>query len=319
MAGPALGRHHVDAALAAADDASIAAHERAAMLADIATSLHRQALSSQTLAWATELYRRAATLFPGDARRERASALARAAAAEIMAGSCDTEALFAAHQTLTRARQDLEVAGDRLEAAHCDMNLGVVAQQLAERGALAPGEAVAAYQRALRVFGKAAHPCEYAVIQSNLATIYLQRRPSSPLHERLAVEALESALAALDRRRHPREWGMVQNNLGNALQSIATEQPTENLRRAIEAYDAALQVRTRERAPLDYASTLANKATCLSRLRDTPQADAGARVSAVELAQRLYAEAAQVFAEAGDRERQHMLLDVIEDLDRAHA
>lgn len=307
MSGPQLGRHHVDAALAAAADDSIGAEERAAMLVDIATSLHRQALSAETLIWAAELYRHALALLPQDRVRERASAAARAAAAEVMAGAGDIATLQAARATLTQAGAALDAAGDRLEAAHCDMNLGIVAQQLAAAGVVPQGEAVAAYQRALRVFGKAVHPCEYAVIQSNLAAIHLQRQPCTPLHERLALAALESAVAALDRHRHPREWGMVHNNLGNALQSIASADPQHDLQRALAAYDEALRVRTRADSPLEHAATLANKAACLARMAE------GA------LARDLYQQAAQVFAAAGDAERHELLRGVIGELDRAAA
>lgn len=307
MNRPPLGRHHVDAALAAAADARIAASERAAMLVDIATSLHRQALSAQTLTWAAELYRHALALLSPEQRRERASAAARAAAAEVMAGACGIATLQAARATLTQASADLDAVGDRLEAAHCDMNLGIVAQQLAAAGVGPPGEAVAAYQRALRVYGKTAHPCEYAVIQSNLAAIHLQRVPCTPLHQQLALAALDSAMTAIDRRRHPREWGMVHNNLGNALQSIASADPRHDLQRALAAYDEALRVRTCEDAPLDHAATLANKAACLARLAE----DA--------LARDLYQQAAQVFAAAGDAARHDLLRGVIEDMDRAAA
>ena len=52
---------------------------------------------------------------------------------------------------------------------------------------------------------------------------------------------------------------MTQNNLGNALRSLGErESGTARLEQAVEAYRAALQERTRERVPLDWAMTQNN-------------------------------------------------------------
>jgi len=49
---------------------------------------------------------------------------------------------------------------------------------------------------------------------------------------------------------------MSQNNLGNALQALGErEAGTGRLEEAVAAYRAALQERTRERVPLDWAAT----------------------------------------------------------------
>ena len=64
---------------------------------------------------------------------------------------------------------------------------------------------------------------------------------------------------------------MLQNNLGNALQYVSSSHTVENNLRALDAYDEALKVRTRETSPLEYANTISNKANCLWNLPDDPE------------------------------------------------
>ena len=54
------------------------------------------------------------------------------------------------------------------------------------------------------------------------------------------------------------EWAMTQNNLGTAWSESAIGDRGENLRHAIECYEAALEVRTRERCPIEWAMTQNN-------------------------------------------------------------
>ena len=60
---------------------------------------------------------------------------------------------------------------------------------------------------------------------------------------------------------------MTQNNLGNALARLGErESGTARLEEAVAAYRAALEERTRERVPLDWAGRRTISATALSRL-----------------------------------------------------
>jgi tetratricopeptide (TPR) repeat protein len=55
------------------------------------------------------------------------------------------------------------------------------------------------------------------------------------------------------------QYGTAQNNLGNAYRTLTeVEGKAENSKRAIEAYDEALEVYTRDRFPMDYAMTQNN-------------------------------------------------------------
>ena len=60
---------------------------------------------------------------------------------------------------------------------------------------------------------------------------------------------------------------MTQNNLGNVLFVLdERENGTERLEQAVDAYRAALEVRTREGMPLDWAMTQANLGNVLLTL-----------------------------------------------------
>src|SRR6185437_2834807 len=58
---------------------------------------------------------------------------------------------------------------------------------------------------------------------------------------------------------------MTQTQLGNALQTLGMrENGSARLEEAIVAYRAALEEQTRERAPIQWAATQGNPATCCS-------------------------------------------------------
>ncbi|MEL6818788.1 MAG: tetratricopeptide repeat protein, partial [Pseudomonadota bacterium] len=60
---------------------------------------------------------------------------------------------------------------------------------------------------------------------------------------------------------------MTQNNLGNALQILGQrESGTERLEEAVTAYRAALEERTRDRVPLEWAATQNNLGNALQTL-----------------------------------------------------
>ena len=61
--------------------------------------------------------------------------------------------------------------------------------------------------------------------------------------------------------------GGAQNNLGSALGTLGErEEGTARLEEAVAAYHAALEERTRDRVPLDWAATQANLANALGKL-----------------------------------------------------
>ena len=120
------------------------------------------------------------------------------------------------------------------------------------------------------------------------------------MREALAVQSFEAALEVVTLIDHPSEYAMLQNNLGNAMQYAPSGHPAENCRRAIEAYDEALKVRTRATTPLEYANTIANKAHCLWSLPgDLHQVRA------------YYAEALDIFDAYGESEKTALVADAL--------
>jgi CHAT domain-containing protein/signal recognition particle subunit SEC65 len=119
--------------------------------------------------------------------------------------------------------------------------------------------AIKAFQAALEVYTPEADPQKWAKTQNNLGLAYTDRIKGDK------AENLENAIAtfhaalqvAHTREALPFNWAMTQHNLGNAYARINEVKPREAhyIENAIEAYKAALQVRTREAFPEYWAMT----------------------------------------------------------------
>ncbi len=315
----AFNRHQVAAAIAAAEQADATPSERAEMLSDVATALHRRAEDDAMLLQAIELYERALGLIGHEASVLRARIASRRAAACAMTGGLSVEQLKSLRKELAVARDQLAHAGEMLEAAECDMNLGQIAQELAAANAAPARDAIRHYQQALQHITGDQHPCEFAVIQNNLALLYLNAGGEPGMAQALALQSFEAALAAISANQHPREYGMVQNNLANTLLHAESGHPLENLLRARAAYDEALKVRTRAASPRAFATTLANKAQCLSMLPDDPEQPQAGNPRNCEEAIRLLSIAAEVLESLGEQPMLQVVRAAIEELRRAAA
>ena len=109
---------------------------------------------------------------------------------------------------------------------------------------------------------------------------------------------------------------MLQNNLGNALQYASSSHVVENNLRALDAYDEALKVRTRDAAPLEYANTISNRANCLWNLPDdaaTPEHGNRGNLSAAQAA---YIEARAIFNAHGEVEKARIVGEAVDQLGR---
>ena len=100
---------------------------------------------------------------------------------------------------------------------------------------------------------------------------------------------------------------MTQNNLGNALAPLGDrEAGTETLSEAVAAYRAALEERTCDRVPLDWAATTANMALARGALAERAgnAAEAGAALADLDAALALFREAgAGGYVAPGERMR----------------
>lgn len=307
------------AALAAADDASLSAADRAEMLMQIAMGLQKRPRTADYLMAAVALYERALLLCGDSDPLLRARLIARKATALQAMPDESGEMLQQARAGFDAALPVLAEAGRPEEHAEAQMNLGIVLQALAGAGAARIGDAIAAYQRALAVFSARRYPVEFALLQSNLATAYLAMPGSDGsgrIREALAVQAFEDALKVLSPARHPVEYAMVQNNLGNALQYASSAHALENNLRALAAYDEALKVRTRDAAPVEYANTIANKANCLRNLPDDPSRPEQGNAADLRLACELCREARTVFAAHKEHERARLMGEAVGEIER---
>ena len=306
-------------ALAAADDETESAQDRADMLIEIAMGLQKRPRSPDYLFAAVELYDRALVLCPEDEVLARARITARRATALQAIPEEGTASLEQARDAYEAVLPVLGEQGEAEERAEAEMNLGIVLQTLAGAGQGRITDAIAAYQRALTVFNGKRYPVEFALLQSNLATAFLSIPISDErgkVREALAVRAFEDALQVLNLIDHPVEYAMVQNNLGNALQYASSSHAVENNLRALDAYDEALKVRTREAAPVEYANTIANKANCLRNLPDDPEEpDRGNRGNLIT-AKNYYAEARSIFALNAESGRVQLVGEVLAELER---
>ncbi|MEM1349113.1 MAG: hypothetical protein AAGI01_11190, partial [Myxococcota bacterium] len=246
--------------------------ERAEALIEIALDLQKQPKDPQDLHDALYLYERAAE-WTADHRLATARVHAgRGAALRRLPGSGLAE-LEQARDAFEDALPVLRADGEAEELAEVEMSFGLVLQALAAANRATLPDAIAAYQRALRTFGKHAYPREYAILHNNLATAYLSMKLSPEkdvMREAMAVQSFRQALEVVTLLEDPSEYAMLQNNLGNALQAMRTAHPLENLRRAVEAYDEALKVRTPYDTPVEFANTATNTANALMNLPDDP-------------------------------------------------
>jgi tetratricopeptide (TPR) repeat protein len=309
----------VRAALTAADDDSASAGERAEMLMEIAMGLQQRPKSPDQLRSAVQLYDRALAICPENERLLWARITARKGTALQAIPEQGTVALAHAREAFEAAIPVLTEFGRPEECAEADMNLGVVVQALAGAGSARIIDAIAAYQRALRMFDRTRHKQEYAILQNNLATAFLSMPFSDErgtIREALAVQAFVDGLQAVNLIDHPAEYAMLQNNLGNALQYASSSQTLENNLRALDAYAEALKVRTRDTAPVEYANTIANRANCLWNLPDDPEQPERGNRANLTRARADYSEARAIFLAHGETDKAAFVADAIDQIGR---
>ncbi len=306
-------------ALETAEDPATPPTERAEMLMEIAIGLQVRPKSREQLEAAVTLYDRALLVCPPEDALLAARIGARKATALQALPDAGTDHLEAAHEALEAALPTLRRAGEPEEIAEADMNLGVVLQGLAGSGRARITDAIAAYQRALRTFDRGRFPKEYAILQNNIATAFLSIPLSderAKMREALAVQAFEEGLKVVNLIDHPSEYAMLQNNLGNALQYVSSSHTVENNLRALDAYDQALKVRTREAAPVEYANTIANRANCLWNLPDDPENPELGNRKNLRAARDLYGEAREIFSAHGETDKARIVGEAFVQLER---
>ena len=300
----------VQAALAAIEHEAATPAEKVEMLTEIAMGLQTRPRERADLDAAIRLYDLALEICPPDEALLRARITARKGTAHQALPDETPRSLEIARDCFEAALTRLSKDASPEEVAEAELNLGLVLQSLAGSARARITDAISAYQRSLRTFDRGAHPKEFAILQNNLATAFLSipfTDERAKMREAMAVRAFEDGLAVVNIVDHPTEYAMLQNNLGNALQYVSSSHPVENNLRALEAYDAALKVRTRTTTPLEYANTIANKANCLSNLPDDPENPDEGNPRNLVAARDLYQEAREIFSERGEVEKARLV------------
>ncbi|MGQ0456037.1 MAG: hypothetical protein ACT4OU_03125 [Hyphomicrobium sp.] len=309
----------VRAALAAAEAETASSQERAEMLMEIAIGLQIKPKSADDLRAAVELYNRALEICPPEFALLVARIGARRATALQAIPESGTAFLEQARDALNESMSGLREHGGAEEMAEAEMNLGLILQSLAGANKARITDAIAAYQRALRTFDLVKFPQEFAILQSNLATAFLSipfTDERAKMREALAVQAFEEGLRVVNLIDHPAEYAMLQNNLGNALQYASSSHTVENNLRALEAYDEALKVRTRETMPLEYANTISNKANCLWNLPDDVSDPVSGNRANLHFARKLYGDAREIFNAFGELDKARIVAEAVDQIER---
>ncbi len=298
-------------ALEMAADASLSSSQRATLLCDMAGEIQRKDGSGEGLKYSAELLRQAAKL-----TELSAVALARIhirlAAVLLLFPKGEVEAWHEAYFLIEAATADL---CDPEEIASAQMQKALLIQTLADIDQADIRQAIDCYQQAVAIFTADSHPLEYALIQNNLATIWLSLA-SAPRkrqwYEGMAIAAFESALGHIDQHQYPDEYAMLQNNLGNALQNSNGGNDLNNKRRAMIAYEQALNYR--QGGSLLRANTLANQSQCLI---DLPDCDSGGpNPKNLAQAHRQAQEAIALFRRHNEDEKAELMIELLTDIEQ---
>jgi tetratricopeptide (TPR) repeat protein len=173
------------------------------------------------------------------------------AAADLARYQDKTENLFVAIAAYKQALLDLDPAAEPKQYAAAQNNLATAYWNLAQDSEPAANlkSAIEAYTRALSCYSPEREPLNYAGVQNNLGTAcwnLCQHEPSEILLVR-AIAAYREALKYRTRELVPVACAATHNNLGTAHWHLAhnfqqKQARTESLLRAIDSYEAALDI-----------------------------------------------------------------------------
>ncbi len=137
-------------------------------------------------------------------------------------------------------------------------------------------EARISCQSALEVYTEGYAPLGWAGAQNNLGNVLLDRAErnsgkQTTVDLAAAIVSFQNALKILRQDKQPEDWATTQNNLGLALFHLAERtsdlsKEVAHWNESIDAFDAALQIRTREKVPAEWAMSQANLAGALQHL-----------------------------------------------------
>jgi tetratricopeptide (TPR) repeat protein len=130
-------------------------------------------------------------------------------------------------------------------------------------------QAIECYHSTLRFWTEQQFPEDWARVQDVLGNAYLQLGRSN-LQQ--AIAYYKAALRI--RTQSPQSWALTQQSLGFAYSQLPEGDRAENLRRAIECYEAALTVRTPDALPEEHKFTQSLLDTARAELAKLSTVDA---------------------------------------------
>jgi len=121
--------------------------------------------------------------------------------------------------------------------------------------------AINAFQDVLKIFKRDTHPQQFADVHHNLALIYSEipvGADEKPMWTAFCASSFKEVLNYYTENQFPYEHAMASHNYATALMSFPPAKIHDNLQRAKELFELALQIRTADRYPLERALTLLN-------------------------------------------------------------
>ncbi|MDZ8242322.1 MAG: CHAT domain-containing tetratricopeptide repeat protein [Nostoc sp. ChiQUE01a] len=145
---------------------------------------------------------------------------------------------------------------------------------------------IAAFEIALRVYTLKAYPQQWATIQNNLGSAYLDRIEGEKAENiEKSIAAYNLALQVHTFEEYPLNWAMIQYNLAKSYFERIIGDKEDNLDKAIAASKYALKFYTYENYPLDWAKTQNNLGSAyLERIRDDRADNIEKAITAYQLA-----------------------------------
>ncbi len=122
--------------------------------------------------------------------------------------------------------------------------------------------AINAFQNALKVFKRDTHPQKFADIHHHLALIYSEIQVSEkekPIWTAFCASSFKEALAFYNKEEFPYQYAMVSHNYATALMGFPEAKLHNNLNKAFDLFEEALNIRTPEKYPFERALTLLNQ------------------------------------------------------------
>lgn len=122
--------------------------------------------------------------------------------------------------------------------------------------------AINAFQDVLKVFKRDTHPQKFADVHHNLALIYSEipvGAEERPIWTAFCASSFKEVLAFYTKDKYPYEYAMVNHNYATALMDFPPAKMHDNLQKASELFQEALDIRTAETYPFERALTLMNQ------------------------------------------------------------